>query len=74
MFEAYYNDLEDDFISPSDWSLLQEIGDFLQPFYRITMETQGEFATLDRTLYTMDFLVNHYKKSEVDSLLLLRVG
>lgn len=74
MYEAHYNELEDDFISPSDWRLLQEIRDFLQPFYRVTMETQGDFATLDRTLYTMDFLVKHYKKAEVGTLLLLWLG
>jgi hypothetical protein len=46
------DELEDDFISTSDWRLLQEIRDFLQPFYRVKMETQGDYATLDRTLYT----------------------
>ena len=38
--------------------------DFLQLFFRVTQETQGDFSTLDHTLYTMDFLISYYRKAE----------
>lgn len=69
MVTENFEELQEDFLNPNDWKVLQDIRDFLQPFYRVTLETQGDLATLDRTLYTMDFLVNHYRKSEVSNSL-----
>ena len=69
MLAENFEELQDDFLNSNDWKVLQDIREFLQLFYRVTMETQGDLATLDQTLYTMDFLVNHYKKSEVSNLL-----
>jgi len=56
-------DLNDDYLSPDDWELLQKIMSFLQPFYRATMETQGHNATIDLVLWTMDILVDHFETS-----------
>ena len=63
--EKHYAEIKLDFLTPEDWKTLNDTYEFLQPFYRVTMETQGDRATLDRTLSTMDFLINHFKKSEV---------
>jgi len=49
--------LEADYLTPSDWKRLRTIKDFLQPFYRATLKTQGDNATLDKVLFTMDVLV-----------------
>lgn len=62
--EKYYNEIKLDFLTPEDWKILQDTYDFLQPFYRVTKETQYDFSTLDQTLYTMDFLISHFKASE----------
>jgi hypothetical protein len=62
-FTHYAEFVAEDLLTPEDWDLLKNIVDFLQPFKRVTKETEGANATLDRTLYTMDFLVKHYKKS-----------
>ncbi|TKA38491.1 hypothetical protein B0A49_13668, partial [Cryomyces minteri] len=37
---------------------------FLQPFWRVTLETEGDKATLDLTLKSMDFLIKHYERSK----------
>jgi len=49
--------LERDFLSPADWKYLQFIETFLQPFYRATLETEGDKATIDRVLFSMDILI-----------------
>ena len=63
--KKYYSDLKDDFLTPEDWETLEETRSFLQPFYRVTLETQGHCAMLDRMLYTMDILIKHFKKAAV---------
>jgi hypothetical protein len=60
--------LRDDFLSPEDWKSLHQSAAFLQPFYRATKETEGDHATIDRVLWTMDILVKHYEKSQVSFL------
>lgn len=66
-YQNEYYDMFDagDIILPLDWASLQHILDFLQPFERVTKEVEGDTATLDMVLYTMDFLVKHYEKMEV---------
>jgi len=60
--EDNYRDFDDgDSISPAEWAALAEVVEFLQPFERVTEEVEGDRATLDNVLVTMDFLVNHYK-------------
>ena len=62
--DDYYIDIKDDFLSRENWSELQEIHDFLQPFYDITIHTQGDRSTIDQILTDMDFLVSHFKEAE----------
>ncbi|ODQ72369.1 hypothetical protein LIPSTDRAFT_71900 [Lipomyces starkeyi NRRL Y-11557] len=63
--DNWYTVVKEDYLSPDDWQTLEETATFLQPFYRATLETEGDKATLDRTLYTMDILVRHFRRSKV---------
>jgi len=49
-------DLEDDGLSRQDWTRLRTIKDFLAPFHRATLKTQGDNASIDKVLFTMDIL------------------
>ena len=55
--------LEDDYLSPQDWVQLRMILDFLRPFYRATKATEGDAATIDRILFMMDVLIQHFKRA-----------
>jgi hypothetical protein len=55
------NDIKLDYLHPEHWQELQEIQDFLQPFYEITKDTQWDKTSLDEVICSMDFLVTHYK-------------
>lgn len=59
----YYENLRDDYLAPNEWSILEETRTFLQPFWKITQLTEGRYATLDRTLFTMDVLHRHYTQA-----------
>ncbi|KJZ68464.1 hypothetical protein HIM_12140 [Hirsutella minnesotensis 3608] len=59
----YYDDLQRDYLSPEEWRTLEETRAFLQPFWKITQLTEGRYATLDRTLFTMDVLHKYYTQS-----------
>lgn len=59
----YYDDMRDDYLSPDEWQALGDTHNFLQPFWRITQLTEGRYATLDRTLFTMDVLHKHYTQT-----------
>ena len=61
--KRYYESLEQDYLTPEDWRILTETRAFLQPFWRITQTTEGRYATLDRTLFTMDVLHKHYTQA-----------
>ena len=58
-------DLETEYLSLQDWNRLRTIKTFLQPFHRATLETQGDNATIDRVLFTMDILVQYFEKALV---------
>jgi hypothetical protein len=58
-------DLEVDGLSRQDWTRLRTIKDFLAPFYRATLETQGDNASIDKVLFTMDVLILWFEKSLV---------
>lgn len=55
--KRYYESLEKDYL------ILTETRSFLQPFWRITQLAEGRYATLDRTLFTMDVLHKHYTQA-----------
>lgn len=57
--------LEADYLFPADWERLRTIKAFLQPFHRATLETQGDGATIDRVLFTMDILVQYFERALV---------
>jgi hypothetical protein len=53
--------LQSEFLEPEDWERLRKIYAFLQPFHESTMKTQGDQATIDRVLFTMDILIEHFQ-------------
>ena len=61
--KANYKTLEKDYLSPQDWGILRTINSFLQPFYQATLVSEGDNATLDRQLFTMDILGKHMENS-----------
>jgi hypothetical protein len=65
--KAHFEDLEEDYLSPKDWEKLKRIFSFLQPFYRATMAAQGDGATLDRVLFTMDIIIEVFAKALVSN-------
>ena len=42
---------EEDILNAADWRALENIRDFLQPFQRVTKETEGDKATLDKVTH-----------------------
>jgi hypothetical protein len=72
--EDFECELQKDLLDFADWKKLRTINDFLQPFSRATLFTEGDEASIDRTLFTMDILIKHLQISIVSplpSLLLL---
>jgi hypothetical protein len=63
--KSHWEDLEKDYLSPSDWKKIRTIKDFLQPFRRATLKTQGHDATIDSVLFTMDIILKYLKNSLV---------
>jgi BED zinc finger len=61
----HFDALRDDYLSPDDWIRLRTIKALLHPFARATLETQGDDASLDRVLFTMDILIRWFEKSLV---------
>ncbi|KAM3448795.1 hypothetical protein NHJ6243_010066 [Beauveria neobassiana] len=62
--KTFQDDLRDDFLTLDDWQQLKDVSHFLHPFYRATLSTEGNNATLDRTLKTMDILIKHFENSK----------
>ncbi|KKO99133.1 hypothetical protein THAR02_08767 [Trichoderma harzianum] len=58
-----YENLLDDYLTLNEWGILRETRAFLQQFWKITQLTEGRYATLDRTLFTMDVLHRHYTQA-----------
>ena len=52
---------KEDIFNITNWKALEDIKDFLQPFKRVIKETKGDKATLNKVLFTMDFIVKHFK-------------
>jgi hypothetical protein len=57
--------LRADYLSPEDWAGLRATKAFLKPFHRATLETQGDRATIDNVLFTMDILVQYFEAAAV---------
>jgi hypothetical protein len=52
----FYSDLEKSYLNPPEWTQLALVKDFLHPFYRATLAREGDNATIDHILFTMDLL------------------
>jgi len=66
----HFPTLEADYLTPQHWKRLRTIKEFLQPFYRATLETQGDSATIDKVLWTIDILIQHFESALVSKLYL----
>jgi hypothetical protein len=66
--QDYEEELEEDILSPKDWKKLRTIKDFLSPFARATLATEGDFTSLDSTLFMMDILIQHLQEETVSPL------
>lgn len=67
--EEYETELEEDLLSRDDWKKLNMIKDFLAPFSRATLATEGNLVSIDRTLFNMDILIKHLQETTVRPLL-----
>ena len=47
----------------TNWKALENIKDFLQPFKRVIKEIKGDKATFNKVLFTIDFMVEYYKRA-----------
>jgi hypothetical protein len=63
--KKWYNDLEKSFLTPEDWAKLRSIADFLLPFHRATLDSEGDNSTIDCVLVVMDILIKHFEQSLV---------
>ena len=62
--EKYINKFnEEDILNVTNQKALKSIRDFLQPFKYIIKETEGDYITLNKVLYIMDFMVEYFKMS-----------
>jgi hypothetical protein len=64
--KSWFNSLTEDYLLPADWECLRKVYAILQPFFRATKATEGDEATVDRVLFTMDVLVAHFRKCSKD--------
>jgi hypothetical protein len=55
--------LQQDILTPSDWSTLTEICKFLEPFQDATMANEGNRNSIYDVLPTMDCLLHHIETS-----------
>jgi hypothetical protein len=68
--QNHESNLEDDELTPQDWKRLRTIKEFLEPFNRATLYTEGDSAAIDRVLFTMDILIKHFQLSLVSKTFL----
>ena len=73
----YKDELEEDLLSFVDQKKLCTIKDFLAPFTRATLTAEGDYTSIDSTLFTMDVLIKHLQNQIVSNssfLFLLKPG
>lgn len=61
--EDHVEDLPDT-LSASDWNLLSHLHSFLEKFLDATKSTEGHEDSLAGVLFSMDYLMQHYKEHE----------
>jgi hypothetical protein len=69
--EKYYSDyeqeLKEDILSFIDWKKLRTIKDFLAPFTRATLITEGDSTFINSTLFIMDVLIKHLQNQVISN-------
>jgi hypothetical protein len=55
----YEDELKEDILNFVDWKKLRTIKDFFAPFTRTTFAAEGDFTSINFTLFTMDVLIKH---------------
>ena len=48
------------------WLFLEQLVEFMEPLQEVTKLCEGDNATLDQVLISMDFLRKHYEKSATE--------
>ncbi|KAG4432421.1 hypothetical protein IFR05_012096 [Cadophora sp. M221] len=61
--DKYEDELEEDLLSREDWKKVEMIKDFLAPFSRATLATEGDSVSIDRTLFNTDILIKHLQET-----------
>jgi len=64
----HFTTLQADYLSPEDWKRLHTIKEFLQLFHRATLETQGNHATIDSVLFTIDIIIQYFEAALISRL------
>ena len=57
--QDYKDELKDNILTSKDQKKLCIIKDFLAPFSQATLFTEGDFTSLNFTLFTIDVLIRH---------------
>jgi hypothetical protein len=63
--KSHLDTLETDYLTPQNWKRLRTIMEFLEPFNRATLATQGDNSSIDKVLFTMDILIQWFEASLV---------
>lgn len=63
--QRYSQDLQNDTLDSDDWQVINDTYNFLSTFNRATLLTQGDSATIDKVIHTMDIITKVYKNETV---------
>ena len=66
--QNHEDELKDDILTFQDWKKLCTIKDFLAPFSRATLFTEGDSTSIDRTLFIIDVLIKHLQTETISPL------
>ena len=61
----YEDELEEDLLSFINWKKLRIIRDFLAPFTRATLAAEGDFTSIDFTLFIIVVLIKHFQNQVI---------
>ena len=66
--EYFEYELQKDLLDLTDWKKLRTINEFLQPFSRATLFTEGDEVSIDYILFIIDILIKYIQISIVSPL------
>jgi hypothetical protein len=69
--EKYKNEFEEDLLFRENWKKLNIIKDFLAPFSRATLVTEGDDVSINFTLFNMNILIQYLQETIVRRFLFL---